>query len=67
VHEKVHDELVGKLVEAYKQVNIGDPLKEGTLCGPVHSKNSVRDYENGLKTIVEQVRSMDIVSVLLIG
>jgi aldehyde dehydrogenase (NAD+) len=37
VHRDVIDELAERLVAAYTQVPIGDPLEEGTLMGPVIS------------------------------
>lgn len=54
IHEKVYDQVVTRLANAYKQVRIGDPLKEGTLCGPVHTKSAVKEYEEGIKRIIEQ-------------
>jgi len=54
LHEKVYDEVVGRLVNGYKQIRIGDPLKEGTLMGPLHTKSSVKEYTEGLKKIIEQ-------------
>ena len=35
VHEKRYDELVRRLVDAYRQVRIGDPLEPRTLMGPL--------------------------------
>ena len=35
VHEKRYDELVRRLIDAYRQVRIGDPLDPGTLMGPL--------------------------------
>jgi aldehyde dehydrogenase (NAD+) len=35
VHESVADELVDRLVAAYRSVPIGDPREEGTLVGPL--------------------------------
>ena len=35
VHESIRQTLVDKLVAAYRQVPIGDPLAEGVLMGPV--------------------------------
>ena len=37
LHEKVHDQVVERLVKAYKQLRIGDPL-EGKEAMP-HTKN----------------------------
>lgn len=54
VHESVYDSLVGKLKEAYKQVKVGDPLDQGVLCGPLHTKSAVEAYEKALKDIKAQ-------------
>lgn len=56
IHEKVYDQVVSRLTNAYKSVlgRIGDPLKEGTLCGPLHTKSAVNEYQQGLKTIQSQ-------------
>jgi len=54
VHEKVQKELTEKLLKAYKQVKIGNPLEDGVLCGPLHTAGAVKEYEEGLKTIQSQ-------------
>jgi aldehyde dehydrogenase (NAD+) len=41
VHASVRDELVRRLVRAYQDVPIGDPLDDGTLMGPVLDGDSV--------------------------
>ena len=41
VHRSISDELVRRLVGAYRGVRIGDPLEEGTLMGPLLSRQSV--------------------------
>lgn len=47
VHEKVYDELLDRVVKAYKQVEsrIGDPLESNTLIGPLHNKAAVLKYK----------------------
>lgn len=54
VQESIYDSFVEKLVKSYAQVKIGNPLEEGTLCGPVHTKSAVEDFVTGLKVIQEQ-------------
>jgi aldehyde dehydrogenase (NAD+) len=46
VHESIIDEVCGKLVGAYRQVEsrIGDPLEHGTLMGPLIDKASVNRF-----------------------
>jgi len=54
VHESVYDKVVEGLKKAYGQVKLGNPLEDGTLCGPLHTKAAVKEYEEGLKTIISQ-------------
>ena len=49
VHDSRIEELQKRLVSAYQQVSIGDPLKEGTLMGPLVNENAVSDYENAIE------------------
>lgn len=54
LHEKIYDQFLPRLVNSYKSIKIGSPLDDATLCGPVHTKNAVRDYKNGIEKIVSQ-------------
>ncbi|OQR98335.1 aldehyde dehydrogenase family 7 member A1 [Achlya hypogyna] len=54
LHEKIYDSFVDKLVTAYKQIPIGDQLDPKTLCGPLHNKQAVANYENGIETAKKQ-------------
>jgi aldehyde dehydrogenase (NAD+) len=42
------------LIEAYRQVRIGDPLDPATLMGPLISQRAVENMIQGLETIREQ-------------
>jgi aldehyde dehydrogenase (NAD+) len=46
VHEKIHAEVLSKLVSAYKQVEkkIGDPTDAANLMGPLNSRDAVQAY-----------------------
>jgi aldehyde dehydrogenase (NAD+) len=46
VHESIYDDVVGKLVGAYQQVEkkIGDPTLATTLMGPLNSADAVQRY-----------------------
>ncbi|MFL2988245.1 MAG: aldehyde dehydrogenase family protein [Candidatus Neomarinimicrobiota bacterium] len=50
-HSSIYDRLVNKLVNAYKQVKIGDPLKSDTLMGPLIDKKAIDDYLEALKKV----------------
>lgn len=41
VHRSIVDELTSRLVKAYKQVRIGDPLEASTLMGPLITSKAV--------------------------
>ncbi|MEW6249472.1 MAG: aldehyde dehydrogenase family protein [Planctomycetota bacterium] len=51
VHEAVREELVSRLVQAYKSVPIGNPLKEGTLMGPLVTQEAVADMQRAIGRI----------------
>ena len=46
VHEKIYDDVLGKLRAAYAQVEkkIGDPTQSTTLMGPLNSADAVQRY-----------------------
>jgi aldehyde dehydrogenase (NAD+) len=45
VHESIFDQVAAKLVGAYAQVRVGDPLQQGTLMGPLTDAASVGRFE----------------------
>lgn len=53
VHEDIYDKLKNKLVNAYSQVIIGNPLDSDTLMGPLVNENAIVDYENAVNKIKE--------------
>ena len=50
----IAEEFTKKLVKAYSQVIIGDPLAEGTLMGPLVNRKAVEDMQKALKAVKEQ-------------
>eukprot|EP00842_Homolaphlyctis_polyrhiza_P003355 jgi/Hompol1/401/HPOL_005299-RA len=54
LHDSIYDEFIEKLIKAYAQVRIGDPLQEGTLCGPLHTQAAVEHYKKGIQSVIEQ-------------
>ncbi len=54
VHRSVRDELVSRLVRAYRDVPIGDPLRAGTLMGPVVNRQAVDDLMDARRRVVEE-------------
>jgi len=53
VHESIKDKLSASLVSAYKQLQIGDPLKEGTLVGPLIDEGAVKEMMSAVKELKE--------------
>jgi aldehyde dehydrogenase (NAD+) len=53
VHESLVDSLTQKLVTAYKQVRIGDPLDADTLMGPLCSQDAVNRYESAIAAVAK--------------
>jgi aldehyde dehydrogenase (NAD+) len=47
-HVGIAAELERRLIHAYKQVRIGDPLEPGTLMGPLIDAKAVENYQNAL-------------------
>jgi aldehyde dehydrogenase (NAD+) len=47
-HESIHDELVDRLIRAYRQVRIGDPLDPSTLMGPLIDPAAVEAYRKAV-------------------
>ena len=54
LHKSVHDQIVDRLVKAYKQVPMGDPMEEGVLYGPLHSERAVGEFQSAVKQAVDQ-------------
>ncbi|ESP00645.1 hypothetical protein LOTGIDRAFT_112613 [Lottia gigantea] len=54
LHEKVHDVIVERLVKAYQQLRMGDPLEDGTLVGPMHNEQGVNIYKTAVDEAVKQ-------------
>ena len=53
-HKSIFNDLNDKLVSAYKQVRIGDPLKDDTLMGPLIDANAVSDYSKAIQAAVSE-------------
>lgn len=49
IHEDVYDTIKKKLVNAYKQLRIGNPLDPENHVGPLIDKDAVRMYESAIE------------------
>lgn len=53
VHEDIADDLIDKIVHAYQQVKIGNPLDKDTLMGPLIDGVSVQMFLNAVNRAKE--------------
>ena len=49
IHESVYDNFVAKLVKAYGQLRIGDPLDQNNHVGPLIDKDAVANYLDSIE------------------
>jgi aldehyde dehydrogenase (NAD+) len=54
VHESVIDELQARLVKAYGQCTIGNPLDKKTLVGPLIDEASAKAFDRAVQSAIEQ-------------
>jgi aldehyde dehydrogenase (NAD+) len=54
VHEDVYDKVKTAVVEAYKQIKIGNPLDENNHVGPLIDKDAVQNYLAALKKVKKE-------------
>ena len=51
LHKSIAPAFTERLVNAYQQVPVGDPMDSGTLMGPLIDEDAVNMYRQGLKDI----------------
>lgn len=54
IHESIYDKVKKSLVDAYKQIKIGDPLDTKHHMGPLIDTDAVKIYLNALDKIKEE-------------
>ncbi len=54
IHESMYDKVKNAIVDAYKQIVIGNPLDENNHMGPLIDKEAVAMYQEALKKVIEQ-------------
>ena len=53
VHESIADEVEQRLLRAYEQVRIGNPLADDTLCGPLITPSAIEDMQASIAKVKE--------------
>ena len=51
VHESRYDEVVAKLLSAYRQIRIGNPLEPEVLLGPLIDRAAVETYRRAIEEV----------------
>lgn len=54
IHESQFDEMKSKLIKAYQQIKIGDPLNSENHVGPLIDTLAVKAYQNALEQVVNE-------------
>ncbi|WMI66801.1 aldehyde dehydrogenase family protein [Aestuariibaculum sp. YM273] len=54
IHESIYDKVKTAIVDAYKQLRIGNPLDETNHVGPLIDTDAVKNYQNALVKVVEE-------------
>jgi aldehyde dehydrogenase (NAD+) len=67
IHESMYEVLKDKLVRAYKQLIIGNPLDENNHVGPLIDADAVKMYNSALSRVVEEGGSILVEGGILSG
>ena len=51
VHKSIASTLTDRILNAYRQVKIGDPLADGTLMGPLVNQAAVQSYLDAIEKV----------------
>jgi len=54
VHEQVYSECIEKLVAAFGQVKVGNPLESGVLMGPLIHQRAVDAYQRAIARVPQE-------------
>lgn len=54
IHDCIYEKFRDKLIEAYKQIKIGNPLDEKTVMGPLVDKKAVEDFLRAQEQVVKE-------------
>lgn len=54
IHKTIYDQVKNAIVDAYKQLKIGNPLDEKNHVGPLIDTDAVKNYQNALNKVVEE-------------
>ncbi|MFN7014003.1 MAG: aldehyde dehydrogenase family protein, partial [Bacteroidia bacterium] len=58
VHEDIYEDVKNKLINAYKQLRIGNPLDEKNHVGPLIDKDAVKNYLYAIEQVKKEGGNM---------
>lgn len=67
IHESIYNDVKNRLINAYKQLKIGNPLDPQNHVGPLIDKSAVKNYLNAIEQIIAQGGKMIISGGVLEG
>ncbi len=67
IHESIYDKVKNAVVDAYKQLRIGNSLDENNHVGPLIDTDAVTMYEKALEKVVEEGGKLIVEGGLLTG
>jgi aldehyde dehydrogenase (NAD+) len=67
IHESIYDTMKEKLVNAYKQLRIGNPLDQNNHVGPLIDTDAVKDYQAAIEKVQKEGGKMLVAGGVLKG
>ena len=67
IHDSIYDKVKKAVVDAYKQLRIGNPLDENNHVGPLIDKDAVSMYQNALTQVIEEGGNIVVEGGVLLG
>jgi aldehyde dehydrogenase (NAD+) len=67
IHESIYDSMKERLIKAYQQLRIGNPLDENYHVGPLIDKDAVKNYQSALENVIAEGGKMIVPGGILEG
>ncbi|KAA1247579.1 aldehyde dehydrogenase family protein [Aquimarina sp. RZ0] len=67
IHDSIYDKVKNAVVDAYKQLRIGNPLDENNHVGPLIDTDAVKGYQHALEKVVEEGGNLVVEGAVLSG
>ena len=54
LHDDIASVFIDRLKKAYEGIKVGDPLHEGVLCGPLHTRQAIEIFRSTIEKAKQQ-------------